>query len=133
MDLLLEISNANVNFSNALKKRIETADITIPKPQRQQLEDSLFSYFNVFIVQYANIEQSHLNMQLEELNILQPTASESIRSLESAIDKIFEWSEVSVARCENITQNCAIISLLFILNVSCFCIYLMLFNNLWMK
>ena len=118
LDLLLEISNANINFANALKKRVDAVEYIIPKPQKQQLDDALFSYFNVFIVQFANIEQSHLNAQLEELNILQPTSSETIRCLENSIEKIFEWSRASVERCENITQNCAIISLLFILNVS---------------
>lgn len=82
------------------------------------LRDAIFQYFNVFIGQYAYIEQTNLNTNLSNLNLIQPTITESIRSLSTANGKVFQWTEAAVRKCDEITQHCAIASLVNVLNVN---------------
>ena len=64
------------------------------------------------------MEQTTLNTQLDILDIMRPSAGETIRCLEGSISKIFDWTNESITRSANITQHCAVISLVYMLNVS---------------
>lgn len=86
--------------------------------QQQKYVTAIYNYFNIFIGQYAATEQQNLTTCMSHLNLLHPTVAESIRSLDSSNGKIIRWAEVAIKNCDDITQNCAITSLVIVLNVS---------------
>lgn len=114
MDFLMEISESNKNFAVAIREKIE--GFPVPADKISNLSKAIFDFFSIFIVQYSSIEQSLLNQQLEETKILQSNSSDTIRALENSLTKIFEWVEASIERQTKITDDCAIVSLIYILN-----------------
>lgn len=54
---------------------------------------------------------------MSNLNLSHPTVAESIRVLSSSNSKIMKCAEAAIKNCEDITQNCAIPSLVIVLNV----------------
>lgn len=86
--------------------------------QKKKFVASIFNYFNIFIGQYAATEQQNLTSCMSNLNLSHPTVAESIRSLGTSNGKIIQWAESATKKCEDITQNCAIASLVIVLNVS---------------
>lgn len=114
MDFLMEVSDSNTKFAVAICEKFD--DANIPPEKIASLSKAIFDFFSIFIVQYSSIEQSFLNSQLEETKILQSNSSDTIRCLENSLVKVFEWIEDSIERQSKITQNCAIVSLIYILN-----------------
>lgn len=114
MEFLADISESNKKFAGSIREKIEGANISSEKVTN--LSKAIFDFFNIFIVQYSSIEQSFLSLQLEESKILQTNSSDTIRSLENSLPKVFEWVESSIERQGKITENCAIVSLIYILN-----------------
>lgn len=114
MEFLMEVSDSNKKFASAICEKVEAANI--PAEKLTHLSRAIFDFFNIFIVQYGQIEQSFLSSQLEETKILQSNSSDTIRCLENSLAKVFEWIEDSIERQSQITQNCAIVSLIYILN-----------------
>lgn len=114
MDFLMEISESNKQFAVSIRERI--GDDPVPAEKLSNLSKAIFDFFSIFIVQYSSIEQSLLTQQLEETKILQSNSSDTIRALENSLTKIFEWVESSVERQTKITDDCAIVSLIYILN-----------------
>lgn len=83
-----------------------------------KLSKVIFVYFNTFISQYPAIEQNWLATNLTTINSSQTSAMETVRTLGNANRKMIEWAEEALKRCENITQNCGIVALTTVLNVS---------------
>lgn len=117
MDLLngLHPSRETVIVSQ-LSVSEKLADTTVPAEKVSNLARAIFDFFNIFIVQYSSIEQSFLNSQLEDAKIVQNNSSDTIRSLENSLTKLFEWVESSIERQSTITEDCAVVSLIYILN-----------------
>lgn len=120
LDFLYEISQANVGFGNDIMRKLEEAEFELPREYKDKITRAVFEYFNTYIVKYSSLEQELLNSKLEELKVMQTTSTDTIRCLESSNSKVFEWSIECIKRCESITQNCSIISILFALSVSSF-------------
>lgn len=119
LDFLLEISESNISFGKSIQKVLQENDFKLSQDHTKLLTSGLYDYFKTFIVQYPSIEQRLLNKKFEDLNLKQqPTAADTIRCLENANSKVFEWSFEIIKRCEAITQDCAIISVQTVLNVS---------------
>lgn len=116
MELLLEVSQSNVKFSNSILEKIQDSGLSVPTEKLSSLSHSIYNYFNIFIVTYSTLEQSNLDANFETLKIMQSNSSETVRCLESSISKTFEWVHQSIDRQSAITQDCAIISLIYILN-----------------
>lgn len=117
MEFLSEISESNEKFAFDIREKIEeTENAFVPAEKMTQLSNAIFSFFNIFIVQYSSIEQSFLNTQLEEAKVLQSNSSDTVRCLDNLLLKLFEWVNQSIDRQSKITQNCAIVSLIYILN-----------------
>ncbi|CAG9809149.1 unnamed protein product [Chironomus riparius] len=116
MELLLEVSQSNVKFSDAIREKIEDSGTLVPNEKMTSLSHSIFNYFNIFIVTYSTLEQSNLDSDFETLKIMQTNGSETVRCLENSIYKVFEWVHQSIDRQSSITQDCAIISIIYILN-----------------
>jgi conserved oligomeric Golgi complex subunit 7 len=114
MEFLVEVSEANTKFADSLLEKI--SDANLPAEKMSALSRAIFDYYNIFIVQYSSIEQSFLNSQLDETKVLQSNSSDTVRSLDNLILKIFEWVDDAIERQKKITQNCAIVSLIYILN-----------------
>ena len=110
MEFLAEISDSNEKFQEDLCEKIEGK---LP----EKLISAVFDFFNIFIVQYSSIEQSFLTSQLEEFKILQSNSADTMRYLEASTAKVFELANQALSRQTKITQNCAIVSLIYILNM----------------
>lgn len=129
MELLLEVSQSNVKFSNAIREKIQDSGVAVPPEKLSALSHSIFNYFNIFIVSYSTLEQSNLDSDFETLKIMQTNGSETVRCLENSISKVFEWIHQSIDRQSQITQDCAIISIIYILNTFFKTKYLEKFNK----
>lgn len=116
MELLQEVSQSNVKFAVDIREKIECANVIVPMEKLSSLSQSIFNYFNIFIVHYSTLEQTNLDAHFDALPIMQTNASETVRCLESAVTKVFENVHQIVDRQSTITQDCAIISLIYILN-----------------
>lgn len=114
MEFLTEVTFSNVTFASAVCEKVK--DANIPAEKLSNLSRAIFDFFSIFIVQYSSIEQSYLNSQLEESKIIQSNSADTIRSLESSLVKVFELTDKSLERQSKITQNCAIVSHIYILN-----------------
>lgn len=86
--------------------------------QQKKYVTAIYNYFSIFINQYAATEQQNLTTCMNNLTLTHPTVAESIRSLSSSNGKIIQWAESATKKCEDITQNCAISSLVIVLNVT---------------
>lgn len=116
MELLLEISQSNIKFSNAICEKIQDSGMQVPQEVLSRLSHSIFNFFNIFIVTYQSLEQSELDAKFETQKIIQTSGSETVRCLENSTSKVFEWVHAAIDRQSSITQDCAIISLIYILN-----------------
>uniref|UniRef100_A0A182FQ73 Conserved oligomeric Golgi complex subunit 7 n=1 Tax=Anopheles albimanus TaxID=7167 RepID=A0A182FQ73_ANOAL len=76
-----------------------------------RLSSSLFVYFGIFLKEYPTIENAHLEAALAGLTTLGTTPSDSVHNLESANAKVLRWTTEAATRCEEITQNCSLLSL----------------------
>lgn len=116
MELLSEVSHSNVKFSNDILEKIRDSGITLSADKASALSYSIFNYFNIFIVTYSTLEQSNLDNKFDNLKIIQTNGSETVRCLENSISKVFEWINEAIDRQSSITQDCAIVSFIYILN-----------------
>lgn len=114
MDFLMETSDSNKQFAVSIREKID--EVSVPAEKISNLSKAIFDFFSIFIVQYSSIEQSFLNQQLEETKILQSNSSDTIRALENSLMNVFEWVQASIDRQTKITDDCAIVSLIYILN-----------------
>ncbi|XP_058060843.1 conserved oligomeric Golgi complex subunit 7 [Anopheles bellator] len=76
-----------------------------------RLSGAMFTYFGIFLKEYPTLEKAHLEAALQNLAIVGTTPSDSVHNLESANAKVIRWTTEALTRCEEITQNCALLSL----------------------
>lgn len=124
LGVLHDVSQANIYFGNLLLMYIKTSNYNATADHFRVLSSSVFEYFNVFVGQYAAMEQNWLASNVVSLELSQATAAETIRCLGNANSKMIEMTDTSIKRCNDITQNCAIIPLINVLNVSIYINYL---------
>lgn len=116
MELLLEVSQSNVKFAQEIREKILDANSNLSVEKIASLSHSIFNYFNIFIVHYSSLEQASLDLNFDTIKIMQTNGGDTVRLLENAVPKVFEWIDKAVDRQSSITQDCAIISLIYILN-----------------
>lgn len=116
MELLHELSQSNVKFANDIQEKIQSANTNVHDDEYSSLSQAIFNYFNILIVHYATLEQMNLDTNFNSLQIMQTNGGETVRCLDSAVIKVFEWIHQLIDRQSLITQNSAIISLINILN-----------------
>jgi hypothetical protein len=116
MELLHEVSQSNVKFAKSIQEKINDTNVTVPAEKLSSLSHSIFNFFNIFIVTYSTLEQSNLDYNFDALKIMKSSGSETVRSLENLTSKIVEWVNEIIDRQQNITENCAIVSMIYILN-----------------
>ncbi|XP_050079458.1 conserved oligomeric Golgi complex subunit 7 [Anopheles maculipalpis] len=75
-----------------------------------RLASSLFVFFGVFLKEYPTLENTQLETALQSLTIVGSAPADSVHNLESANDKIIRWATEAMTRCQDITQNCALLS-----------------------
>lgn len=112
LSLLKDVSLANISFGQSMKK------LTLDQDQQliKALANAIFTYFGTFISQYAAIEQGVIGTKLAELTLVQNSAAETVRSINSANTKVILWANEAVERCHSITDDFAIGPLVSILN-----------------
>lgn len=113
---LEDISIANVYFGRLFIENFESnerIDLNIIK----QFSSAIFDYFKKFVGQTASFEQQWLLSRFTELNLIQSTATESIRAIGNTVSKIFSWTDKTLSRCETITQNCGLPATVIVINV----------------
>lgn len=116
MELLQEVSQSNVKFANDIQEKIQSTNAVLSNDESSSLSQAIFNYFNIFIVHYSTLEQINLDTNFDGLQIMQANGSETVRCIESAVLKVFEWINQLIDRQSVITQNSGIISLIYILN-----------------
>lgn len=117
--VLAEISSATLYFGTIMQKQLDSVNV---KPAAKQICDftsAIYDFFATFIATYGQIEQNQMVNDLNSLELDHTTATESVRALGNATSKLFEWCDKALGRCDEITQNCGIVSLINVLNVSC--------------
>lgn len=113
---LHDISKANVHFGRMYIDVFNSND-QINLEVLNAFSSAVFDYFNTFIGQTASFEQQWLASRLSELVLVHSTAAESVRALGNAVGKIFGWMDETVRRCESITHNCGLTSIVTVLKV----------------
>lgn len=104
LQVLKEVSAANVHFSKMLQTQLEGKSIL----HEPSLPKAIFGYFSVFMGQYLDLEQNLLSQNVANLSLTHNSSS--------ANAKVIFWMDEAIKRCEEITQNCAIGTLVTILN-----------------
>uniref|UniRef100_A0A336LM73 Conserved oligomeric Golgi complex subunit 7 n=1 Tax=Culicoides sonorensis TaxID=179676 RepID=A0A336LM73_CULSO len=104
LQVLKEVSAANVHFSQSLQQILEGKSIL----QEPSLPKAIFGFFSSFMGQYLDLEQNLLAQNVANLSLTHNSSS--------ANAKVIFWMDEAVKRCEEITQNCAIGTLVTILN-----------------
>lgn len=105
-----------MKFAEKLKEKIDESQSMVPQFLMEKLAQSIFEYFNIFIVQYISIEQSQLNINLDDMHFLQNNFNDTVRLLENSVQKTFEIANGILDRQTKVTDNCAIINIIAILN-----------------
>lgn len=123
LEVLQEISSANVFFGDLLQHLFRSQPNivhVIPKEQMVALSRGIYDYFGTFIGHYTALEQNWLANQLvAQVNLNEPLATDSIRVLGQSNGKVMQQIHESLRRCESITRNCAIGSLMTVLVTHC--------------
>lgn len=117
LTMIQDFSTANVYFGRLFIDTLEKGSEHISFDLIQQFGSAIFDYFNTFIGQTASFEQQWLASHLSELTLVHSTASESVRAIGDANSKLFAWIDETLKRCQNITQNCGLPSIVIVLNV----------------
>uniref|UniRef100_A0A182LRU9 Conserved oligomeric Golgi complex subunit 7 n=1 Tax=Anopheles culicifacies TaxID=139723 RepID=A0A182LRU9_9DIPT len=76
-----------------------------------RLASALFVFFGIFMKEYPTLENTQLEAALQSLTIVGTAPADSVHNLESANAKIVRWATEAMARCQDITQNCALLSI----------------------
>lgn len=113
--ILEDVSNANIHFGRLFGTNLKDDSISITLIKR--ISSAIFDYFNTFIGQTASFEQQWLASHMTELSLIHSNAIETVRALGDANSKIFQWASDTVKRCQAITQNCGLVSIVIVLNV----------------
>lgn len=114
--ILEDVSNANIHFGRLFASNFK--DISISTDLMKKISSAIFDYFSTFTGQTASFEQQWLASRTTELTLIHSNAIESVRALGSANSKIFQWANDTLKRCQVITQNCGLASIVSVLNVS---------------
>lgn len=115
---LQDISTANIYFGRLFIDSFENGGEAIDLNMIKLFASVIFDYFNTFIGQTASFEQQWLSSRLSELTLVHSTATESVRAIGNATNKVFGWIDETLKRCQIITQNCGLPSIVVVLNVS---------------
>lgn len=115
---LQDISTANIYFGRLFIDSFENGGEAIDLNMIKLFTSVVFDYFNTFIGQTASFEQQWLSSRLSELTLVHSTATESVRAIGNATNKVFGWIDETLKRCQIITQNCGLPSIVVVLNVS---------------
>uniref|UniRef100_U5EWI3 Conserved oligomeric Golgi complex subunit 7 n=1 Tax=Corethrella appendiculata TaxID=1370023 RepID=U5EWI3_9DIPT len=113
LETIKELSDANLYLGSSFIRILSTQQHS--NDSIAALCESIYNYFHIFIKQYSNMEQSWLSTNLNELTLNENTAAETIRNLEISNAKVIQWIDKSMQRCSDITQNCAIASMINVL------------------
>lgn len=116
LSILEGVSNANIHFGRLLAANFKDADVSVDVLKK--ISGAIYDYFTTFIGQTATFEQQWLMTRLNELILIHSNAIESVRALGNANNKIFQWSNDTLRRCQAITQNCGLAAIVVVLSVS---------------
>lgn len=105
MELLQEISQSNHHFAIEMRKKICESNVHLSNERMANLSHSIFNFFNIFIVHYSTLEQTNLDLNFDSIKIMQTNGGDTVRSLENALPKVFEWIEEAIDRQSLITQG----------------------------
>ncbi|KAG4072255.1 hypothetical protein HA402_004187 [Bradysia odoriphaga] len=114
--VLSEASAANVYFGGLVKRCIASSPSAVPDPTLKSMIFVIYDFFDSFVAQYTSAEQNNLLVQLEEFQLTHNTCADSCRALGNTNTKIFLLCTSALNRCEEITQNCGLVSLVTSLN-----------------
>lgn len=126
--ILSEASAANIYFGGLVKRSIASSPSVFPDQTVKSMIFVIYDFFDSFVTQYTSAEQSNLLAQLEEFQLIHSTCADSVRALGNTNTKIFNLCTSALTRCEEITQSCALVSLVTSLNVSLLSILFPAFN-----
>lgn len=115
--VLSEASAANVYFGGLVKRCIASSPSVFPDQSLKSMIFVIYDFFDSFVSQYTSAEQNHLLVQLEEFQLTHNTCADSVRALGNTNSKMFSLCTSALSRCEEITQNCGLVSLVTSLNV----------------
>lgn len=121
LQVLQDASAANVWLVAALQKHHAATrgggagDEPFVAPQ---LCAAVCDWFQVFVAQYAAMEQALLGTRLAELQLQLATSAETVRALGAANAKVVGWLTEARRRCEVITQDCGLPALVIVFGVS---------------
>lgn len=113
-----DFSTTNIYFGRLFIDTLEKGAENISLNFIKQFAASILDYFNTFIGQTASFEQQWLASHLSDLTLVHSTAYESVRAIGNANGKIFGWIDETLKRCQAITQNLGLPSIVSVLNVS---------------
>lgn len=116
--ILGEASAANIYFGGLVKRYMAASSTVFPDQTVKSMIFVIYDFFDSFIVQYTSAEQNNLLVQLEDFQLIQSTCADSVRALGNTNSKIFTLCTTALNRCEEITQNCGLVSLVTAFNVS---------------
>ncbi|XP_037024484.1 conserved oligomeric Golgi complex subunit 7 [Bradysia coprophila] len=114
--VLSEASAANVYFGGLVKRCIASSPSTVPDQTLKSMIFVIYDFFDSFVAQYTSAEQNNLLVQLEEFQLTHNTCADSVRALGNTNSKIFQLCTSALNRCEDVTQNCGLVSLVTSLN-----------------
>lgn len=115
--VLQEISSATCYFGTIMQKQVDSVNV---KPSTQlitELMSTIYDFFQTFIPIYGQIEEMTILNELNGLELVHTTATDSVRALGNANSKLFEWCEKALNRCDEITQNSGIAIMVNVFNV----------------
>lgn len=128
LQVLQDASAANVWLVAALQKHYAASDAAKSAGEpfvAPQLCAAVCDWFQVFVAQYATMEQSLLGTRLAELQLQLATSAETVRALGGANAKVGGWLAEARRRCEMITQDCGLPALVIVFGVSGKCIIIL--------
>lgn len=115
--VLSEASSANVYFGGLVKRCIVSSPNTVPDQTVKSMTFVIYDFFDSFVAQYTSAEQNNLLVQLEEFQLSHNTCADSVRALGNTNSKLFLLCTSALNRCDEITQNCGLVSLVTSFNV----------------
>ncbi|XP_053679519.1 conserved oligomeric Golgi complex subunit 7 [Anopheles nili] len=108
---LAQFSKTNVTAGALVEGLVRTDIRCDDEAIIDRLAGSMFLFFGIFLKEYPTLENAHLEATLHGLTIVGATPADSVHNLESANAKVSRWAEEALTRCQEITQDCALLSL----------------------
>lgn len=115
-EIMLMFSENNMKFAEKLKEKIDETQAIVPQFLMEKLAQSIFEFYNIVILQYISMEQSQLNVKLDEMSLVQSNFNDTVRILEDSVRRTFEIANDILDRQTRVTDDCAIINIISILN-----------------